>query len=56
MVKLNLSCCVCKRDAEFVKELDNNKGFKFYCQEHFTHMDLGEIKELANMGVSSVRR
>jgi len=32
---LKLSCCVCSKNAEFVKELDNNKGFKFYCQEHF---------------------
>lgn len=35
MFKLNLECCICKKQAEFVKELDSNKGFKYYCQEHF---------------------
>lgn len=55
MFKLNLACCVCKKKAEFVTELDNNKGFKYYCQEHFGN-DIMTLKELANKGRSSVRR
>ena len=37
MFKLNLACCVCKKQAEYVKELDSNKGFKYYCGEHFNN-------------------
>ena len=44
MFKLNLACCVCKKEASFIKELDSNKGFKYYCKEHFNNNENDDRK------------
>ena len=43
-LEVDLVCCICKDKAEYVKELERDKGWEYFCEKHFTDTETDRIK------------
>jgi hypothetical protein len=48
-LSIDIYCNICKEKADIVVELDNNKGFVYYCPKHFKRREIDQCLNAKNV-------